>query len=266
MLPTKDFFKDYAKKVNIPFQERSILREYLQTQILRELSLSDYNDQISFLGGTSLRFGYHINRFSEDLDFDLIKKDGFSIDSLGEELFKKITLKGFKVDIKVKTTKNIFIIYFKFREVLKEFNLSMMDDQKLSIKFEIDFDPYKNIKTNMIFVDNFNERFPLLFNTIDTIFAQKILALFHRPYQKGRDFYDLIWFMAQRDLEPRYAILQEKGHEIKNKEELVVKIKKVISNLDLKKASKDVEPFLFYPDQAKWILDFEKYLDDFLKR
>lgn len=266
MLPDKNFFEDYAKKNNIPFQEKSILREYLQTQILRELSLSNYNDKLSFLGGTSLRFGYRINRFSEDLDFDLIDREDFNIELLSDELSRKIKLRGFNVDVKTKTTENIFIIYFKFREVLKEFGLSQLDDQKLSVKFEIDFSPYQNIKTDTIFVDNFNERFPLLFNTIETIFAQKLLAFFHRPYQKGRDFYDLIWFMAQRNLEPNYAILQEKGHKIENKEELVVEMKKNVSKLDLEKASKDVEPFLFYPNQAKWILDFNKHLDDFSKR
>jgi len=51
MLPNKEFFRTYAKERNIPWQDRNILLEYLQTQILKALSLSDYNDRLSFFGG-----------------------------------------------------------------------------------------------------------------------------------------------------------------------------------------------------------------------
>ena len=90
MLPNKDFFRAYAKERNIPWQDRNILLEYLQTQILKVLSLSDYNDRLSFLGGTCLRFAYGIDRFSEDLDFDLVKKDGFDVDALMSALVGRL--------------------------------------------------------------------------------------------------------------------------------------------------------------------------------
>ena len=263
MLPNKDFFKKHAKEQNIPWQERNILMEYLQTQILKALSLSEYNNTISFLGGTCLRFIYGIDRFSEDLDFDLIRKKGFKIKKLGEELTRRIELEGFFIDTKVKTTKNIHIVYFKFRNVLREFGFKVQKDEKFLVKFEIDYDPYKNIQIETKFVDNFNERFPLLVNSPETLFAQKIIALKFRPYQKGRDFYDLIWFMSQKNIEPNYKLLKEKGIKIKNRRELKVEMKKIISKLDLKQAAKDAERFLFYPEKAKWIADFGKYLESF---
>jgi predicted nucleotidyltransferase component of viral defense system len=265
MLPDKSYFKKYCESKNIPWRERDVLREYLQTQILKALSTSDYNDTISFLGGTSLRFIHEIPRFSEDLDFDLVKKDGFRVDGLEKELNKRLSLLGFAIDTRTKTTENIHIVYFKFKNVLQEFGFNVPRDEKFMIKFEIDYTPYKSIKTETKFSDSFNERFPVLINTKETLFAQKIIALKLRPYQKGRDFYDLVWFLAQKNVEPNYAIFKEKNIAISNRQELVSEMQKIISGLDLKQASDDVMRFLFYPEQAKWILELPKYLESFVK-
>jgi len=263
MLPNKDFFRKYAEEKNIPWQEKNILLEYLQTQILKALSLSKFNNSISFLGGTCLRFAYGINRFSEDLDFDLIKKDGFEVDELMRDIKKKLELQGFEVDARKKTTENIHIVFFKFKNVLREFGFNVQKDEKILVKFEIDFDPYKNIIAETKFSDSFNERFPILANTLETLFAQKIIAIIFRPYQKGRDFYDLVWFLSQKKIEPNYEIFKEKGVEIKNREELIEFLKTQAAKSDLKQAAKDVERFLFYPEQAKWILKLPEYLESF---
>ncbi|EKE22068.1 MAG: hypothetical protein ACD_7C00063G0004 [uncultured bacterium] len=265
MLPNKDFFRKYAQKKNIPWQERNILLEYLQSQILKALSLSSYNDSLSFLGGTCLRFAHSINRFSEDLDFDLIKKEKFSLEKLAGEISKKLELQGFQVDTTTKTTENIYIIFFRFRNVLREFGLSALKDQKILVKFEIDFSPYENIKTETMFIDSFNERFPMMVNSLETLFAQKILAIIFRPYQKGRDFYDLVWFLSQKNIQPNYEIFKEKGIKIKNRTELIEFLKEQAKKSDLPQAVKDVERFLFYPEQAQWILKLPEYLESFKK-
>jgi predicted nucleotidyltransferase component of viral defense system len=263
MLPNKDFFKKYAQEKNVPWQERNILLEYLQTQILKALSLSKFNDDISFLGGTCLRFMHDIDRFSEDLDFDLINKKGFKIEDLEQEIKQKLELQGFKVDTKIKKTEVIYIIFFKFRNVLGEFGLNVPKDEKMLVKFEIDFDPLKSINTETKFSNSFNERFPVFVNTLETLFAQKILAIIFRPYQKGRDFYDLVWFLSQKNIEPNYDIFKEKGIKITNREELIDFLEEQAKNSDLKQAVKDVERFLFYPEQAQWILKLPEYLNSF---
>jgi predicted nucleotidyltransferase component of viral defense system len=265
MLPSQDFFKKYAQEKNIPWQEKNILLEYLQTQILKALSLSKYNDNLSFLGGTCLRFAHNINRFSEDLDFDLIKKEKFDLEKLMTDIQKKLELQGFKVDARTKTTENIYIIFFKFRNVLREFGFNVHKDEKILVKFEIDFNPSKNINVETKFADSFNERFPMLVNAFETLFAQKIMAIVFRPYQKGRDFYDLVWFLSQKNIEPDYAILKEKGLAIENRRELIKFLEEQAKKSDLKLAAKDVERFLFYPEQAQWILKLPEYLKSFKK-
>ena len=68
----RNFLEDYIEKNNIPKNPRRYLVEYLQSEILSILYNSKYGRHLSFLGGTCLRFVYGIERFSEDLDFDLI--------------------------------------------------------------------------------------------------------------------------------------------------------------------------------------------------
>ena len=128
MIPNKEFFRKYAQEKNIPWQERNILLEYLQAQILAALSISKYNTTLSFLGGTCLRFAHGINRFSEDLDFDLVEKKGFKIEDLENDIKKKLELRGFEVDTRIKTTEVIHIVFFKFRNVLSEFGFNVHKD------------------------------------------------------------------------------------------------------------------------------------------
>jgi hypothetical protein len=135
----------------------------------------------------------------------------------------------------------------------------------MSKGIEIDFDPCRNIHTETKFSDSFNERFPMLVNSPDTLFAQKVIAIIFRPYQKGRDFYDLVWFLSQRDLEPNYEIFKEKKLKINNRQELIEFLKNQVKKSDLDQAVKDVERFLFYPEQAKWILKLPEYLKSFEK-
>lgn len=265
MLPAKDFFKKYTQEKNIPWQERNVLLEYLQMQILKALSLSKFSEKVSFLGGTCLRFAHGINRFSEDLDFDLIMKEDFDSKELLSDIAYKLEMQGFVLDIREKKNDKIFTLHFKFKNILREFGIKSPVTEKILVKFEIDFNPLKNIQTEVIFVDSFREKFPLLVNTPSTLFAQKILAIVFRPYQKGRDFYDLIWFLAQKNLEPNYALLNEKKLGINNRVKLVEFLLAQAEKTDLPQAAKDVERFLFYPQQAQWILKLPEYLKGFLK-
>ena len=50
--------------------DRSLLREYLQYQILAIIFDHPVGRKLSFLGGTCLRIVYNLPRFSEDIDFD----------------------------------------------------------------------------------------------------------------------------------------------------------------------------------------------------
>jgi predicted nucleotidyltransferase component of viral defense system len=258
----KFFLEDYIKRNGIPNVPRRVLTEYLQAEILAVVFNSKFGPHLSFLGGTCLRFVYGIERFSEDLDFDLIK-EGLNYEALAKFIGKKIQELGFLSDVTVKKTENIIIINVKFSEVMKEMGLSDLPDQKLKIKFEIDPTPYENIHYESKQIFAYGKSFNIISNTLETLFAQKIIAIIFRPYQKGRDFYDLVWFLNQKKLEPDYAIFKEKGVAVKNRGELIEFLKNQVKKSDLEQAVRDVERFLFYPEQARWILKLSEYLKDF---
>ena len=260
----KFFLEDYIKRNGIPDIPRRVLTEYLQSEILAVVYNSKFGSHISFLGGTCLRFVYKIERFSEDLDFDMIK-GGLDYKELAKFIEKKLRELGFLADTTVKKRENVITVNVKFSEVMKEMGLSAMDDQRLKIKFEIDPNPRKNIKYESKYVSAYGKSFNVISNTLETLFAQKIMAIVFRPYQKGRDFYDLIWFLSQKNIEPNYKILKEKEIKIKNREELIEFLKKQIAKTDLKQAAKDVERFLFYPEQAQWILKLPEHIESFGK-
>ncbi len=263
----KKFIQRYAQQSNIPLTNpRRLLTEYLQAEVLHILYNSKYGKDLSFMGGTCLRFVYSIERFSEDLDLDLITQNKFDFHALAEYFKKELYRLGFNIDTRVKETENIFIIFIKFSQIMKQMGVGDMSEQKIKIKFEVNPTPPKSITYHSEIISAYGRSFNIVVNDLDTLFAQKILALFLRPYQKGRDFYDLIWFFAQKNLEPNYAILQEKGFLIKNKQELVIKLQEVLSDTDLERVAKDVERFLFYPEQSRWIIDFHKHIDRYLSK
>jgi predicted nucleotidyltransferase component of viral defense system len=257
----KNFLEDYVKRNNIPNNPRRCLVEYLQSEILEILYTSKYGNHLAFLGGTCLRFAYGIERFSEDLDFDAIKPK-LDYAELAGYLKKKLEERGFLIETRAKKTENIFIIFLKFSAVMQQMGLTELTDQKIKIKFEVDPTPYKNIAYESKMISAYGKVFNIISNTLPTLFAQKIIALRCRPYQKGRDFYDLVWFLAQKNLEPNYAILAEKNISVKNKKELIDELQKIIARLDLKQAMKDVSPFLFHSEQAKWILQLPEFIEN----
>ncbi len=258
----KFFLEDYVKRSGIPNIPRRVLTEYLQSEILAVVYNSKFGRHISFLGGTCLRFVHKIERFSEDLDFDLIN-EGLDYAELAKFIKKKIGGLGFSVDTFIKERENVIAVEVRFSQVMKEMELSAMEDQKLKIKFEIDPAPFKSIRYESIFISSYGKSFSVISNTLETLFAQKVLAILFRPYQKGRDFYDLVWFLSQKNIEPNYAIFKEKGVDVKNRQELIELLKKQAEKSDLSQAVKDVENFLFYPEQAKWILNLPQYLKSF---
>ena len=260
----KFFLEEYIKRNGIPNIPRRVLTEYLQSEILAVVYNSKFGTYVSFLGGTCLRFAFKIERFSEDLDFDLIKS-GLNYEELAKFIEKKLRELGFLADTSVKKRANVITVDVRFSEVMKDMELSAMDDQKLKIKFEIDPNPRKNIKYESRYVSAYGKSFNVISNTLETLFAQKIMAIAFRPYQKGRDFYDLVWFLSQKNIEPSYEILKEKGIKVNNRAELIRFLEEKAEKSDLKQAAKDVERFLFYPEQAQWILKLPEYLKSFKK-
>jgi len=99
------------------------------------------------------------------------------------------------------------------------------------------------------------------------LFAGKVHAVLCRGWQsrvKGRDFYDLVWFIGQK-IPCRIEYLKEKmiqtNHWKKedklNKDHLIQLLQEKFKTVDFEKASQDVRPFIKDKQElALWSQDF----------
>lgn len=235
------------------------LREYLQLLILKILDEKGYFRNIAFVGGTALRILYDLNRFSEDLDFSLINKENYFFANIMKALKQELEKQNLTVSIAAKDHKTVASAFIKFDNLLFELGLSAHKSQKLSVKFDIDQNPPEgyNCEFNMI-----NKEFLIGINQYDlpSLYAGKLHALLCRTYTKGRDYYDLLWYLA-RKTEPNYLLLENAIWQTEhkkmdlNKNKLKELLIERIGQTDFKKVSNDVEPFLA---DAKELRHFDK--------
>jgi predicted nucleotidyltransferase component of viral defense system len=184
------------------------MREYLQNLILRILFKSGFFEYASFLGGTALRFVYGIKRYSEDLDFSLAKKvEVESLDAALERLINELMLHNLKVTYKRKID-GVYSIMIKFGGLLYEAGMSHRQTQNLNIKIEVDINPPGGTLYDTRVIDKYFT-LTLKVNTLETLFAGKINAVLTRIYTKGRDYYDLFWYLTRFPyLSPNFEFLK----------------------------------------------------------
>lgn len=181
------------------------VKEYLQPFILSFVYNHKMYKSLNFYGGTSLRTLFDLDRMSEDLDFDNSNK--VDIESLAADMvaFSKNSLGMEHVDVKINTGDwGIYRITLKFN-ILKDLGLSPLKSENLHIKVEI-----SNHKQTFILdstpVFKYGNSFVARHFSLETLMAGKIIACLERTFQKGssdiyikgRDFYDLLWFMSKR--------------------------------------------------------------------
>jgi predicted nucleotidyltransferase component of viral defense system len=187
---------------------RIVLKEYIQDILLYILYNNPQTSTLIFYGGSSLRKIYDLDRFSEDLDFE--NPDGIDLNIISEvilEYFKKIGMTD--VECKVQESKNITRITVKF-PIANEIGLSGYSNEKIHVKVEVNNALTGTYPTEI--TSKMLRRYSVILRHYDlpTLFACKIVACLDRVYVKGRkniyikgrDFYDLIWFINNTNVLP----------------------------------------------------------------
>ena len=223
-------------------------REFLQVLCLKILDENGAFASLAFTGGTALRIIFGVKRFSEDLDFSLVKKGGKSFFEIDEKLVQGIKQAGLDVKSNVKTRNTVHNTMLKFPGILKELGLSPLESQNLSVKIEVDTNPPKGGNIQSRFIQE-----AYVFNVthfdLPSMFATKLHACFYRDYIKGRDFYDFIWYMSNK-VKPNFVLLNNAIEQTRGKSPVVGEgnfkefLLKGIERVDFKSARKDVERFL----------------------
>ncbi|MDO8880313.1 MAG: nucleotidyl transferase AbiEii/AbiGii toxin family protein [Coriobacteriia bacterium] len=187
---------------------RNLLREYLQSRILGALQEAGAMVPLAFMGGTALRFLYRQPRFSEDLDFTLERAaDDFSFSSLAERVVRQLEREGYELNARVGDTGAVVRAWFAFGGLLADAGLSPHADEVLKVLLEVDTRPPAGAVLEVSVVDRFGP-LRLQHHDLSSLYAGKITAVLARPYTKGRDLYDLMWYLTRTpSIEPNAVLL-----------------------------------------------------------
>ena len=251
----KDYVLEVVSRQNGFNAKLNIMREYLQAYALKVMRDEGVFRTTAFVGGTALRFLYGLPRFSEDLEFFVTGIEGatYSFERLIKKIKEEFELAGYDISVTYNDKKTVQSAFLKFSGLMHEAGISGLKDQKLSIKLEIDTNPPAGavLKTDIV-----NKYFPLSFLSyeVSSLFAGKLHALMTREYTKGKDFFDLGWYLSRwKGLVPNIELLRNALKQTGWKKEMPSAqtwngyILDVVRRADWNKIRKDVENFLENP-------------------
>jgi hypothetical protein len=261
--PIQKMFERYQCRTND--ERRDALKEIVQEISLVALDRTHFFNYAAFYGGTALRIFHGLERFSEDLDFSLIKPDAsFDLGVYFQAIRDELNSYGFdmKVEKKLKTkTSAIQSAFIKGGTLIHLIKIASVNppvtgiskDELIKIKIEIDTDPptgatyevkYRLVPT------------PYSVRLYDrpSLFAGKLHALLCRNWKsrvKGRDFFDYLWYLS-KDI-PLNIIhfdtrMRQSKHRSGNQPITLNDIFQLLdarfSSLDFEQVKADVTPFI----------------------
>jgi len=192
----KDYLADLVKQTNSPLEGRNLAREYLQARILESLQKSGALIPLAFHGGTALRFLFSHGRYSEDLDFAL-EGNRVTYDFRGylKAIRSNLSPEGYQIAIKANDQKTVHSAFVRFPGLLYEMGLSPMQSEILAVKIEVDTNPPKGAGLTTTVVRRYVV-LQLHHHDKASLLAGKLHAILQRSYTKGRDIYDLLWYLS----------------------------------------------------------------------
>lgn len=192
----KDYLASLVQQAASPVDGRNRMREYLQALILGALQRCGAMIPLAFHGGTALRFLYSSGRYSEDLDFALEgNPQGYDFRSYLQAIRSEFTMAGYLVDVKVNDQKAVNSAFVRFPGLLFEMGLSVMRNEVIAIKIEVDTRPPQGAGLATTVVRKFMV-LQLQHHDKATLLSGKLHAILQRPFAKGRDLYDLLWYLS----------------------------------------------------------------------
>jgi hypothetical protein len=256
-------------------QEEQALKEILQEIALYSLWRSGFFQIAAFQGGTSLRILHGLPRFSEDLDFILLKPDPtFEWSYYFESLTDVLQQFGVRCELtdRSRMDKSVRQAMLKDNSIGRQLDLSFFDannPRKLKVKLEIDTNPPAGTDTSWHYLD-FPVDFEVCAQDLPSNYALKLHALLCRPYLKGRDWFDFAWYCKQKicpNLTHLAHALNQAGpwkdqNTVVSAEWLADAMTSKIKTINWPLAAQDVAPFLPAAEQMSLSLWRERFFAD----
>ncbi len=233
------------------------------------LSRSKFFDIAAFYGGSTLRVFYGLDRFSEDLDFSLLKKEkNFDMTKYCSAVKNELSAFGFKVEVikkKKKKESGIESAFIKGETLFHLLKINALhpplsgihSNEIIKIKLEVDTCPPPGAEYEVKYNLNPIPHSIRLFSP-QCLFAEKLHALLCRGWSKGRikgrDLYDFVWFLSKGIPVHLYHLekrMQQTGHmDIQSKlteDVLLRRLKDRFDTIVYQQAKFDVLPFVQDP-------------------
>lgn len=264
--------EEWLKKYNLRTKqaEKNALREIAQQIALSGLARTDFFSRAAFVGGSCLRILYGLPRFSEDLDFWTFKSEPeFHWKPYLQAVADEFKTYAFNMEIIDRDDMHARIkrAFLKKESVGKILLLSnarnFNHNEKLQIKFEIDTHPF-DAATCELKTCHFPYAFSLTALDRKSLFASKVAALFDREKEKGRHWFDFVWYMSQK-----WPLNMQLLEKVLGQQELFAALQALIHTVDWKMLKEDVRHFLPAAEQKSldaWSSQyFLKLIEDYFQ-
>jgi len=270
-----DLLKNYD--VSDPEKYRGAVREIMQQTILAGLHRGGFFDKAAFYGGTALRLCYGLDRFSEDMDFTLLRpQPGFTLEpwfSYIKQEFLQLGHEQVTITRKEKKGALTFVDSAFLKDTTELYNLQGGRLPQMRIKIEIDTDPPPDFRTTLRPV-HIPYSFMVHCYTLESAYAGKMSAFLYRQWKnrvKGRDWYDFEWYVRQgvaMDLAHFNARAKQFGHISVDltAEGFRALLKEKIADTEIAKVKAELSYFV--EDMSKldhWTTDYFLQLADQMK-
>jgi hypothetical protein len=252
--------------------KRVILKEFLQAYTLDFLYNHPVYRKLNFYGGTCLHIIYGLNRLSEDIDLD--NSIGMRLGDLEEDLLTYYRTNIGYTDVTAKTQMGEWGIRrttLKF-PILFQLGLTSHANESLHLKVEVSQHQQISIlrKTPVLL---FGRSFVTAHFSLETMMAGKMLACLERNFQKGnegtmikgRDFYDLIWFMQQK-IQPLEEKLAKDGKNSYTVQSALQTLGEKIASMRLSDLAEDLLPLFELRSFIEvWLEGFKDNFEEYAK-
>ncbi len=273
-------FESYLEKYNGAVERA--LAETIQSIALLGLSRGGFFSDAAFYGGTALRLLYHLDRFSEDLDFSLMLPDAaFRFDTFLTPLRNEMEAFGFAVDIQEHRKKQASPIASAFIKANTRIHLLKANfpgavtnrihrNAVCKVKLEVDIDPPPYADFEVAYIDE-PVPFSLRAYSGPALFAGKMDAVLSRGWLnrvKGRDWFDFAFLVRKNiplllpHLEARLRQKEVYTENAPLDEARCIKlIGQRIESVDFEAAKADVLPFVPHVrDLDVWSGDYFRHV------
>lgn len=232
--------------------KKNAIYEISQQITLLGLANGGFFDKAAFYGGTCLRLFHGLNRFSEDMDFSLLRKDltDFNFEDYFPHIIDAFKLLGRNIEISKKNKEHFSKIESAFlKDNTDVYDISFSTEKSIRIKIELDTDPPINFETEQKLM-----LLPLstMINCykLEDLFAGKMHALIYRSWKnrvKGRDWYDFEWYIKHAiplNFKHLQARIKQFNNKDINKDEFIHILNTKLSTTDIDMVKADVKAFI----------------------